>query len=182
MSFAPGSLAAVVRSAGANLAHLVRERDVRLELTLPEDLPTVIMDEHRIGQLLTNLLSNAIKFSPHRAVVTVSAAACDHEVVVRVTDQGEGIAPRDMPKLFRKFSQLDSSTTRKAGGTGLGLVICKGIVEAHGGRIWVESELGHGSTFSFALPLAGPPVTEPPAEGDAAPAKDGADGEPALKR
>jgi signal transduction histidine kinase/DNA-binding response OmpR family regulator len=182
MSFAPGNLLPVVRSAGDNLAHLLSEREVHLVLELPEDLPTVIMDEHRIGQLLTNLLSNAIKFSPRGASVTVTASAAEHELVVRVADQGEGIAPRDMPKLFRKFSQLDSSTTRKAGGTGLGLVICKGIAEAHGGRIWVESELGKGSTFSFALPLAGPPVTEPLPEGDGAPARGVPDAEPALKR
>ena len=76
-------------------------------------------------------------------------------------DHGEGIAPQDLPKLFRKFSQIDSSATRKAGGTGLGLVICKGIVEQHGGKIWVESTLGKGSTFYFTLPLAERTALEP---------------------
>jgi signal transduction histidine kinase len=71
-----------------------------------------------------------------------------------VRDHGEGIASQDLPKLFRKFSQIDSSATRKAGGTGLGLVICRGIVEQHGGKVWVESTLGQGSTFYFTLPLA----------------------------
>ena len=79
----------------------------------------------------------------------------ERRCAVGVRDHGEGIAPQDLPKLFRKFSQIDSSATRKAGGTGLGLVICKGIVEQHGGQIWVESTMGEGSTFYFTLPPAG---------------------------
>jgi signal transduction histidine kinase len=75
-------------------------------------------------------------------------------VRIGVRDHGEGIAPADLPKLFRKFSQVDSSATRKAGGTGLGLVICKGIIEQHAGKIWVESTPGQGSTFYFTLPAA----------------------------
>ena len=78
-----------------------------------------------------------------------------------VRDHGEGIAPQNLSKLFRKFSQIDSSATRKAGGAGLGLVICKGIVEQHGGRIGVESVPGEGSTFHFTLPLEGRPAPEP---------------------
>ncbi len=156
MTFAAGHLPPVARTAAANLAPLVGERGVELVLELPEDLPLVIMDEHRIGQVVTNLLSNAIKFSPPGAPVTVAARADDREIVIEVRDQGEGIAAQDMPRLFRKFSQLDSSSTRRVGGTGLGLAICKGIVESHGGRVWVESELGKGSVFCFALPLSGP--------------------------
>src|SRR5207249_5935423 len=105
-------------------------------------------------QVITNLLSNAIKFSPHGGRIEVGAAPGDGAARVFVRDHGEGIAPEDLPKLFRKFTQVDSSHTRKAGGTGLGLVICKGIVEQHGGRIWVESTRGEGSTFYFTLPYA----------------------------
>ena len=81
---------------------------------------------------------------------------------VSVRDLGEGISAEDLPKLFKKFTQIDSSATRKAGGTGLGLVICKGIVEQHGGKIWVESVSGDGSTFFFTLPYAdrGPAVVD----------------------
>jgi signal transduction histidine kinase/DNA-binding response OmpR family regulator len=178
MTFAAGHLPPVVRTAAANLAPLVAERGVELVLELSEDLPLVIMDEHRVGQVVTNLLSNAIKFSPPGAPVTVTANASEQEIVVAVRDQGEGIAAADMPKLFRKFSQLDSSSTRRVGGTGLGLVICKGIAESHGGRIWVESELGKGSVFCFALPLAGPRLGEP----EAPPAADAAQSSAAARR
>ena len=84
---------------------------------------------------------------------------------IGVRDYGEGIGPHDLPKLFRKFSQIDSSATRKAGGTGLGLVICKGIVEQHGGKIWVESTAGEGSTFYFTLPLVERSLAEPAGRG-----------------
>jgi two-component system phosphate regulon sensor histidine kinase PhoR len=109
----------------------------------------------RIAQVLTNLLSNAIKFSHSGGRITVLAERRDGMVRVGVRDEGEGIDPADLPRLFRKFSQIDSSHTRKAGGTGLGLVICKGIIEQHGGQISVESTPGRGSTFSFTLRIAG---------------------------
>ncbi|HEX6843856.1 MAG TPA: ATP-binding protein, partial [Actinomycetota bacterium] len=109
---------------------------------------------NRIAQVLTNLLSNAIKFSPQGGSIEIDAETAGDVVRVGVHDHGEGIAAQDVPKLFRKFSQLDSGSTRKVGGTGLGLVICKGIVEQHGGKIWVESTPGLGSTFYFTLPLA----------------------------
>ena len=164
MSFAPGVLPQVVRSSAGNLSHLAGERGIQLVLEMPGDLPMVIMDEQRIGQVITNLLSNALKFSPRGSTVTVSAKTADQGVSVSVRDEGEGIAPKDMSRLFQKFSQLDTSTTRKAGGTGLGLVITKGIVEGHGGKIWVESEVGQGSVFWFTLPLSGPGITEEDAE------------------
>jgi len=156
MSFAPGLLPQVIRSSASNLSHLAGERGIQLGLEMPNDVPLVIMDEQRIGQVVTNLLSNALKFSPRGSTVTVTVRVTDKALHVCVRDEGEGIAPKDMSRLFQKFSQLDSSTTRKAGGTGLGLVITKGIVEAHGGRIWVESEVGQGSAFNFTLPLSGP--------------------------
>ena len=91
---------------------------------------------------------------PAGAPVEVTVRQENGNAVVRVRDHGEGIRREDMPRLFKKFSQLDSRSTRKVGGTGLGLAICKGIVEAHGGRIWAESEPGEGSTFAFTIPLA----------------------------
>jgi signal transduction histidine kinase len=118
------------------------------------ELPDVILDPNRVTQVVTNLLSNAIKFSPEGGKVRISAEPWEGLVRVAVSDRGEGIAPRDLPKLFKKFSQIDSGPTRKVGGTGLGLVICKGIVEQHGGRIWVDSTPGEGSTFYFTLPVA----------------------------
>ena len=121
--------------------------------------------------MLTNLLSNAIKFSPQGGRIEVTAEPGDGEVRLGVRDHGEGIAPEDVPKLFKKFTQLDSSATRKAGGTGLGLVICKGIVEQHGGRIWVESARGEGSTFQFTLPYADRATASGAASAGGAPAE-----------
>ena len=98
--------------------------------------------------------------SPMEGRIDIATELSDGVVQVAMRDHGEGIADQDLPKLFRKFSQIDSSTTRKAGGTGLGLVICRGIVEQHGGKIWVESGVGQGSTFYFTLPVAQAPLPE----------------------
>jgi len=106
----------------------------------------------RVAQVITNLLGNAIKFSPENGKIEIWARGSDEEITVDIKDYGRGISQRDLSRLFQRFAQLDSSTTRRAGGTGLGLVISKGIVEQHGGKIWVESTLGKGSTFSFSLP------------------------------
>jgi signal transduction histidine kinase len=133
---------------------LLEERRIRLEVTLAEDLPDALLDAHRVTQVVTNLLSNAIKFSPPGGSVRVEATAGEGVLRVSVRDHGDGIAAKDLPKLFRKFQQIDSGSTRKVGGTGLGLVICKGIVEQHGGRIGVESVPGEGSLFWFTLPAA----------------------------
>ncbi|MEO6462264.1 MAG: ATP-binding protein [Candidatus Eisenbacteria bacterium] len=153
MTMSPNGLAEVVKAASENLTRLFEERELNLKLDLAADLPLAEMDEQRIAQVLTNLISNAIKFSPPGAPIEVIVRQEANEAVVRVRDHGDGIRREDMPRLFKKFSQLDSRSTRKVGGTGLGLAICKGIVEAHGGRIWAESEPGEGSTFAFTLPL-----------------------------
>ena len=122
----------------------------RVGLQFPADLPPVLADRHQLERVLTNLLTNALKYSPPGKGVTVEAAATGTEVVVSVQDQGEGIAPEDLPLLFERFFR--SGTARGAQGLGLGLYIAKMLVEAHGGRIWVESEPGKGSRFSFTLP------------------------------
>jgi signal transduction histidine kinase/DNA-binding response OmpR family regulator len=154
MTRSPNELSEVVRQTAENLTRLFEERELNLRLDLAPNLPLAEIDEQRIAQVLTNLISNAIKFSPAGAPVEVTVRHEGGAAVVRVRDHGEGIRREDMPRLFKKFSQLDSRSTRKVGGTGLGLAICKGIVEAHGGRIWAESEPGEGSTFVFTLPLA----------------------------
>jgi signal transduction histidine kinase len=144
----------VVEQAVNNLRNLVEERKIQIAMEFTTDLPDLMLDSNRIAQVVTNLLSNAIKFSPVGGRIEVTAEYADDGVRVGVRDHGEGIAAPDLPKLFRKFSQIDSTSTRKAGGTGLGLVICRGIVEQHGGKIWVESAIGEGSAFYFTLPLA----------------------------
>jgi signal transduction histidine kinase len=117
-------------------------------------LGLVRLDDQRIQQVLTNLLANAIKFTPSGGTIAVGVFRRADEVVTEVVDTGVGIDPRVLPRLFQRFAQLDMSTTRRSGGTGLGLWICKGIVEAHGGRIEVRSQPSVGSTFAFALPQA----------------------------
>jgi signal transduction histidine kinase/DNA-binding NarL/FixJ family response regulator len=168
MSLERSAIAPVIEQATHNLRTLIEERDIRMEVTIASGLPDLYIDASRVAQVLTNLLSNAIKFSPPGGRVAIDVQAEGGEVRVSVADSGEGIAAEDLPKLFRKFTQVDSSATRKAGGTGLGLVICKGIVEQHGGRIWVESTAGEGSAFSFTLPFADraavPTVTPVPGE------------------
>ena len=144
----------VVQQAEDHLRMLIEERRIQLSVDLADDLPDALIDAHRIAQVLSNLMSNAIKFSPAGGVVIVRAECAGRELRVSVRDHGDGIAPADLPKLFRKFQQIDSGSTRKVGGTGLGLVISKGIVEQHGGRIGVDSTPGHGSTFWFTLPAA----------------------------
>jgi PAS domain S-box-containing protein len=122
-------------------------------LDVPVRIPAIMADPRRIRQVLHNLLENAAKYSPDGGQVTVRAKAGPRHLTISVTDQGIGIPKRYHDRIFDRFFQVDSASTRRVGGSGLGLAICRSIIEAHGGRIWVESEPGQGSTFSFTLPL-----------------------------
>jgi len=133
---------------GAILFAGERKQDLRLDLQA--DLPEIIFDRDKITQVLINLLSNAIKYSDSGSVVTKTRLK-NGEIIVSVHDSGQGIAPEEQEEIFKPFSQCKNK--KKHGGTGLGLAIVKEIVLAHHGRIWVESELGKGSTFSFTLPV-----------------------------
>jgi signal transduction histidine kinase len=136
-------------------AVMVRERAtkdcVRIALTTDPNVDFVEGDERRIRQVIFNLLSNAVKFTRAGGKVDVASARLDGEVRVSVVDTGPGIAPEDQERIFEEFQQTDLGAQRE--GTGLGLALSKKLIELHGGRIWVESELGKGSTFTFALPL-----------------------------
>jgi signal transduction histidine kinase/CheY-like chemotaxis protein len=154
MHFERLRLEPVVTQATQNLRTLMEERKIQLEIEMASDLPELMIDPNRIAQVVTNLLSNAIKFSPAEGRLEVMVEHWEGCVRVGIRDCGEGIAPENLPKLFKKFTQIDSTSTRRAGGTGLGLVICKGIVEQHGGQMSVESVVGQGSTFYFTLPPA----------------------------
>ena len=154
MHFERQRIEPVVSQAVHNLRTLIEERRIQLEVEQAPDLPDLMIDPNRITQVVTNLLSNAIKFSPTDGKLEVTVENWEGRVRVGVRDHGEGIAPDNLPKLFKRFTQIDSTSTRRAGGTGLGLVICKGIVEQHGGQMSVESTPGAGSTFYFALPAA----------------------------
>lgn len=123
------------------------------------NLPILMVDEEKIKQVLTNLISNALKFTPEEGAISVSAKEEEQDIiVVSVSDTGIGIAPDFVAQIFERFKQVPGAREKIGGpkGTGLGLAIAKGIVEAHGGKIWVESEVGKGSTFRFTLPRLGP--------------------------
>ena len=111
----------------------------------------VFADPNRIQQVLENLISNALKFSKPGGRVSIELQAHEHEYEVIVSDQGKGIAPEDIERIFGKFYQVEDAATREQGGTGLGLAICRGIIEAHRGKLWAESTPGQGSRFHFTL-------------------------------
>jgi PAS domain S-box-containing protein len=147
----------IIQEAHAGFMRESRMHEVRLEL--PDTLPAVSADRHRICQVVMNLLSNADKFSPPMTPITVSAEVEPLWVTVHVRDEGRGIAEEDLSRLFRKFSRPHERSGFKLPGSGLGLAICKGVVEAHGGRIWAESSgEGRGATISFSLPVAAPEI------------------------
>ena len=126
-----------------------------LLMEIPDDLPQILVDRRRISQVLDNLLANASAHSQHSSAIRVAAMSEGVYVVVSITDEGRGIPAERLPHLFRKYSSLErKERSREPGGSGLGLIICKGIVEAHGGRIWAESDGPDlGSRFTFTIPV-----------------------------
>jgi signal transduction histidine kinase len=125
----------------------------RLHIDIPEVIPTVEIDEGRIGEVLTNLVENAVKFSDDDTNIYIQALYKGDEVLISVADEGIGIPPELHQKIFERFFQGEGRKAGRRKGTGLGLAICQGIIEAHGGKIWVESQPGKGAKFSFSLPV-----------------------------
>jgi signal transduction histidine kinase/DNA-binding response OmpR family regulator len=148
----PLAMAEVIERATAATTALFEQKGLQLVKNVDPDLPEIVGDQDKLIQVIINLISNAVKFTPEGSV-TCRAEATGNEIIVSVIDTGTGIAPEDQPQVFEKFKQVGDTLTDKPQGTGLGLPICKEIIEHHGGRIWVESELGRGSAFSFALPV-----------------------------
>jgi signal transduction histidine kinase/DNA-binding response OmpR family regulator len=146
------SVTDVIDRATAATASLFEAKKLNLRRTIEPDLPTITGDQDRLIQVVINLISNAVKFTDEGSI-TCSVHRKGDELVMSVADSGIGIAPADQPKVFEKFKQVGDTLTDKPKGTGLGLPICKEIVEYHGGQIWVESVPGKGSTFSFTLPI-----------------------------
>jgi signal transduction histidine kinase/DNA-binding response OmpR family regulator/CHASE3 domain sensor protein len=149
------SVGDIVRQSIASILPLAREAGVELRSEVPHDIAGVEADPDRLTQAAVNLLSNAVKFAPRGSAVVIAAREETNAVLISVADAGPGIHPDDVSRLFQKFQQLDSSGTRRVGGTGLGLAITKGIVEEHGGSVWVESVVGVGTTFFVRLPKGG---------------------------
>lgn len=150
--FASVDLAVFLCAAIAPLTHGEEKPAVRLKIAT--DLPPVQADAARLRQVLENLLSNALKFSPRGGEITVGARREGEHVIVWVTDQGLGIPDEEIQKLFNKFQRVECHATRGIGGSGLGLALAKQVIDAHQGTMWVESEVGKGSTFFFTLPCA----------------------------
>ena len=135
---------------------------VTFHVDLPAAVPAVHGDEQRLGQVFVNLLHNAVKFSPEGGEVRITVSAPEQEVVVAIADHGVGIPRGVQGRIFERFYKVDRARVRgAAGGTGLGLAIARHIIEQHGGRIWVESVEGSGSTFSFSLPVDASIVVSP---------------------
>lgn len=153
-------IAQTVREAVTALRGAVEKKGITLHLNLPPDLGLISADQIRLKQILFNLLSNAVKFTDHGGV-TITAEIEDGQLHLAIADTGIGIRAEDMPRIFVEFSQVDASHARRHEGTGLGLALSKRLVEAHGGRIWLESQFGTGSVFHVLLPLA-PPNGIPP--------------------
>ena len=149
----PLSLLEVIQQTILRLQGFAHQQKVTLIPNLPPQLPEVIGDRQRLEQVLTNLIGNAIKFSATDDQVAVSASETGTDLLVQVEDKGIGIPPEDLESIFSRYYQAGNKSERSAMGSGLGLHIAKKIVEGHGGQIWVESEDGQGSTFSFTLPL-----------------------------
>lgn len=157
LNLRPVAVVPIVQATAESLRAVAEAQGVTLSLQLPEGLPPVQADPERLGQVLRNLLVNALQHTPAGGSVTVQAEETQEGVQVSVADTGRGIAPEDLPHVFERFWRGDPSRARASPwseGTGLGLSIVQSLIAAHGGRIWVESELGKGSVFRFVLPRA----------------------------
>jgi len=145
----------LIRQTVAAVEAQERAKGLSLSVELPDKLPLVNIDSRRIGEVLHNLLENAVAHTAKEGSITVAAKQWDNWVEVSVTDTGKGIPAEDLPNIFERFYRVDKSRARATGGSGLGLTIAKRLVEAHGGKIEVQSEPGKGSRFSFTVPVSG---------------------------
>ena len=152
-----------------NALLLIRERasrhGIKLDRVIDDRLGDFTGDERKVKQILVNLLTNAVKFTPEGGQIKVEATLGDSPVIISVTDTGIGIAKEDHEAIFEEFRQVGSNYAHKREGTGLGLSLTRKFVEMHGGKIWVESELGKGSTFTFTLPINSNPFPLPEGKG-----------------
>jgi histidine kinase len=156
LEFKPVDVLDLVTATVNRLALQFEEKGVILEIDVPNGLPKVKADEDRIGQVLLNLVGNALQYTPSGGKVKVATTHHDNEIITSVSDTGIGLSAEHLEYIFTRFYRIDKSRSRVGGGSGIGLTIAKYLVEAHGGRIWVESPgSGKGSTFIFTLPIKG---------------------------
>lgn len=170
----PVNLPELVEKVVAAQKSYTNKHEFRIELA--PDIPTIVADMDKVDQILTNLTNNAVKYSPNGGTISIIGKMNDGVVQIAVCDQGMGIPKEHLPKVFDRFHRVDNRDTRKVGGTGIGLYLVKHLVEAHGGKIWVESEVGKGSQFIFELPKCPPQFENEGAceEGSAEPGQQGA--------
>jgi two-component system phosphate regulon sensor histidine kinase PhoR len=154
VQYQPVSVAELVEGCAATTLFKASRRNIALNLSYPPELPAIRGDAGLLREVLQNLLDNAVQYTSPGGRVDLSAATRDHEAVITVADTGIGIPLADQERIFERFYRVDAARSREVGGTGLGLSIAKHIVEAHGGRLWVESTVGAGSQFHFSIPLA----------------------------
>ncbi|MEW6089058.1 MAG: ATP-binding protein [bacterium] len=166
----PAAISQIVNQVMASFEHLAKNNKIEIKSSIPGNIPYIFADTDKMIQILTNLIGNSIKFTPpggkvmllcdllpetskNKETVQESKTTYKKFLKISVSDNGPGISDEDQKKLFKKFSQLETGFNHKTGGTGLGLVIARELVEKHGGKIWVESEPSKGSTFSFTIPV-----------------------------
>jgi signal transduction histidine kinase len=153
----------IIEKVGSDFQPMAELEGHTIEVDLPAELPAVQGDAEKIGLVLSNLLSNAIKFTPEKGHIAVTAEDHEEVVLVSVRDNGVGVAPEDHERIFERFYQARAEHIAGHGGIGIGLTIVKHLVELHGGQVWVESEVGKGSKFSFTLPkIAAIDLTDSP--------------------
>ncbi len=148
----PVSLQIAAETAAEELARQAREKNMTISVGIPAEFPRPRADAQRLHQVFFNLLDNAVKYVQAGGRISITAELKDGEIEVKVADNGPGIASEHLPRIFERFYRVDKARSRELGGTGLGLSIVKHIVQAHGGRVWAESEVGKGSTLFFTLP------------------------------
>ena len=152
-AFEKRGIAPLIGRATTEITPLIEAKKIALQKKIDERLPVIRMDREKILQVLRNLIGNAVKFTPERGAVTISARLVNREVEVSVSDTGPGITKENLTTIFEKFHQASITNSERIKGTGLGLAIVRHVITAHGGRVWAESEPGHGSSFIFVLPV-----------------------------
>jgi two-component system phosphate regulon sensor histidine kinase PhoR len=154
-------LASVLSQSLLDLAQGLEKKELRVNLDLPPELPSLRADRFRLEQILYNLLDNAVKYSPPKGEIHIGARSSPQSLLLHIKDQGPGIPPEHLPRIFERFYRVESSRSREEGGTGLGLAIVKHLVALHGGRVWAESKVGEGTTLYVELPILGPESPKP---------------------
>ena len=152
MNFESLDIKGLINSIIKGFEKQAKDKDIEIVMDIGKEIPKIMADKDRLEQVIVNLVDNAIKYT-NKGTVTVSSREVDNMLQIDVEDTGIGIPEKDIPRIFERFYRVDKGRSRELGGTGLGLAIVKHIIQGHNGKIWVKSELGKGSSFSFSLPL-----------------------------